>query len=132
MNDCINLIVIDNQENYANTIKDYIDVCNYKGKIEVIYQNKTSNVLKEISKDPNSIVILDAYIDDANSIDFLNSLSDKNITTFLVSDNPTNEIKNTAINHGASAFLIKKYEIEDLDPLFEMILKHSKDEVVLN
>ena len=132
MNDCINLIVIDNQENYANIIKDYIDVCNYNGKIEVDYQNNVSNALKEISKFPNSIVILDAYIDDTNSIDFLNSLNDKNITTFLVSDNPSSEIKNTAINHGATGFLIKKYELEDLDPLFEMILKHSGDEVVLN
>lgn len=132
MNNCINLVVVDNQDNYANLIKDYIDICNYKGKIEVSYQDNVKNALKEVAKDPSSIVILDAYIDDANSIDILNSLNNQNITTFLVSDNPSSEIKNAAINHGASEFLIKRYDVEDLDPLFEMILKYSKDDVVLN
>ena len=62
MNNCINLVVVDNQDNYANLIKDYIDICNYKGKIEVLYQDNVKNALKEVAKDPSSIVILDAYI----------------------------------------------------------------------
>lgn len=132
MNDLINLIVIDNQENYFNTIKDYIEICNYNDKINAKFECKIKNALKEISTNPNIVVILDAYISGAKSLEFLDKMNGKNLSMILVSDNPSKEIEECAINHGALAFFPKKYEPEDLDPLFELIVKQADNDVLIN
>lgn len=121
----INLIIIDNQQDYYNAICDYIDICNYKDKIAATFENEINVAKDDIKNTPNSIVILDAYLENENSLDFLDYINSKNITSVLVSDNTSSSLKNLALKKGAIAYLIKKYTLEDLDPLFELILKNA-------
>ncbi|MGI6680664.1 MAG: response regulator [Bdellovibrionota bacterium] len=133
VDECISIIVIDNQENYANALNDYIDICNYIGKFQVKLESNIKEAIKEISKKPNCIVVLDAYVGKEKSIKFLKSVLNKDVKTVLVSDNSSDDIKKMAKKYGAIGFLKKKYEPEDLDSLFEMIFKNSLSrEIIIN
>ncbi len=123
MDEQIKLIVIDDQELYLNSIKDYIDICNYSGKIDVIYERSAQKGLEKIKDDSSSLVILDAHIKDMNSMDFLHLAKGRDVKIILVSDKPSSSIKISALDNGAIAYFPKMYEPEDLDNLFELIVK---------
>ncbi len=128
MDEQIKLVVIDDQDSYVKSIKDYIDICNYSGKIEVFYENSAKKALKKIKKDTPSLIILDAHVLDMNSMDFLHEIKSNDIKTILVSDIPSSSIKFSALDNGAIAYFPKMYEPEDLDPLFELIMKIGEKE----
>lgn len=124
--DNINLLIIDNQQDYFNAICDYIEICNYKDKISATFENEVNVAKDDIVKSSNSIVILDAYLENENSLELLEYINSKHLTSVLVSDNPSNDLKSLALKKGAIAYFNKKYTLEDLDPLFELILKNAK------
>ncbi len=120
MNESINILIVDDQIVFSDTLKESLSTLGYK-----VYQAFTGETALDILHDQKmNVVFLDVFLPDINGFDLINKIRkewDKCEIIIMTAYSQSDFIKRS-IRHG-SYFLPKPFKIEDLSNILTKIEK---------
>ena len=120
MNESINILIVDDQAVFSDTLKESLSTLGYK-----VYQAFTGETALDILHDQKmNVVFLDVFLPDINGFDLINKIRkewDKCEIIIMTAYSQSDFIKRS-IRHG-SYFLPKPFKIEDLSNILMKIEK---------
>lgn len=113
----VKLLVVDEQPDYCDLIREHAEICSHQ--IDIICESATSGreAIEKIAAWKPSVILLDAHLQDVNSFEVLESCREGRATVVVASDHCSQAIMNSAREHGASGYVTKSDNPEEIEAL---------------
>lgn len=117
----IKLLVVDEQASYCDLIREHAEICSHHVDIVCECVNSGKDAIEKIASWKPSVILLDAHLNDVNSFEVLQSCREGRATVVVASDHCSREIMDSARSHGASGYVTKSENPEEIEALlFEL------------
>ncbi|MBX7144074.1 MAG: response regulator [Oligoflexia bacterium] len=113
----VKLLVVDEHDQYCTLIQEHAELYGHSLKIVCECVNSGREALERITKWEPSVVLLDAHLPDMNSFEVLDACRNGRATVVVSSEVCSREIEDSARAHGASGYVTKSDNPEDIEAL---------------
>lgn len=113
----VKLLVVDEHSQYCSLIREHAEMYGHALKLVCECVNSGREALEKISTWEPSVVLLDAHLPDINSFEVLDACRNGRATVVVSSDVCSRDIENSARAHGASGYVTKSENPEDIEAL---------------
>lgn len=117
----VKLLIVNEEDDFSDLLKKHIELNQYQGRIifkQVCSQDDAVELLKNWQP---SVVMIDAYLPDVNSLDLVERWQGGTAQLIVTSDNKHKNLEVEALRKGASAVVIKSYDIDSINETIQQI-----------
>lgn len=118
----VRLLVVNDQLNYCELVQEHVDLNSHIYDIECRCVESADEALRMITAWAPSVVLLDAFVDDMNSFEFLRRCDNARMPVVVTSMHGSVEIERSALEHGAAAYVPGSEDPDTMDYLLERIV----------
>ncbi len=123
----VRLLVVNDQDNYCALLREHVELNSHLYDIECRFVHSAGEALRIMSVWAPSVVLLDAFINDMNSFEFLRRCDGSHMPVVVVSAHGSIEIERSAMENGAAAYFPGSEDPDTLDHLIERIVHVASD-----
>ncbi len=122
LNKRVRLLVVGEQDQYENLLREHVELSSHLYNIEYRFVASGYEALRIIPVWAPSLVLVDAFIEDINSFEFIRRCRSIRTKVALISDVGSIEIERSALDRGAEAYFQTNPDPETLDRLLAKIV----------
>ena len=130
----IKLMVVDDNVNLVEMLKDYFEGNSLIDVSYIAHDGKDGFELIEKEKDNFDVLILDLIMPKKDGLYVLKEMKKKNIVknVIVATSYNTSDVIREVSDYGANYFILKPYELDDLEKRIIELCNVSKDKKILN
>ncbi len=113
----VKLLVVDEQPGYCELIREHAEICSHQIDIICEYVTSGREAIEKIAEWKPSVILLDAHLQDINSFEVLESCREGRATVVVASDHCSRAIMDSARERGASGYVTKSENPEEIEAL---------------
>ena len=127
----VKLLVVDDQPEYFSQLSEYVDMCSHQYQFECRFADSRKSVGELLQHWHPTIVVLDAHACSVPCFELLEQLRLESIPVIVTSSSPSREIERTMLQRGATAYLPKTDDPDDLELVVNSLARFAEpaDEV---
>lgn len=122
----VRVLVIDDSSEYVEQLKVHAEMYHPAYKIECNFAENDQEARAAVTEWHPSVVLLDLHAPLASAIDVLQNISSQGTPVVATSELQSAEFSDTAMASGATAYIPKSHNPDDLDRLLETLASYSK------
>jgi len=122
----VKVLIADNQPQFYEQIKEFADVMEDEIELTCEYADSARRTVELISSFEPSVILLDVYMPDMSGFDMLEKCKQGLAPIVVTSNNQSEDIRETALEKGASAFIPKSQNPDDIEGLFYLLADLSE------
>jgi CheY-like chemotaxis protein len=128
----VRLLVVDENEHYYDLIRESAEIWNEDYRIECEKVDSAEEAIQAICNWCPTIIMVDSHLDDMNCMDFLDRVSDGSAPLVVSSEHVCNQTRESVFAHGASDYISKTADPDEVDHLLGRIAMLSVQQEELN
>jgi len=118
----LRVLVADEQREYFEAIRECAELCRHQFTIECEFVDTERTLLSALSRFRPSVVLLDAHIPHVDSFDMIRQCHLGEVSVILTSKHMSSEISDSAKQHGASGYVSKSFDMEEVEALLNQLM----------
>ena len=118
----VRLLVVRDQDNYSDLLQEHVELNRHLYEIEYRIVASGHEGLRLIPAWMPSLVVVDAYIEDINSFDFLKKCKEMEVPVAVIGDSGSNDIEKSLLRNGAAAYFKANEDPDSLDRLLSELV----------
>jgi len=119
----IRLLVVDEHRGYTDLVDEAASVWGELVDIQCEFVSSAVEALERLGSFKPNVIMVDAYISDMNCLDFLDLCRDGLAPLIITSQHPSSSLCESVLSHGASAFVPKTEDPDELEAVLEKIIR---------
>lgn len=123
----VRILIVNEQEEYFKLIsshaEDYLHGCD----VSCTHAGSGKEARSILSHWLPTIIVLDAYLDDVNSVEIIKEIQGDHLPVIVTSEHFSSEIDKSVKENGACAYLVAGDSQNSLETLFGKIVELSSD-----
>lgn len=123
----VRILVIHEQDDYFKLVSSHAEDYLHGYEVSCTHAESGKAARSLLSKWLPTIIILDAYLDDVNSVEILKEFQGEHLPVIVTSEHFSSEIDRSAKEHGACAYLVAEDTQHSLETLFGKIAELSSE-----
>lgn len=125
----LKVLIIDEHREYFERIRDCAEMCRHQFVIDCQFTASPDQARTIISSWNPGLVLVDAHVPSLNSIEFVRQCSDQKLPVIVTSELPSNDISESARKNGASGYVPKSEDVEEIEALLQQLLSIVTEEL---
>ena len=122
----VRVLIVDEHETYCKQLSELAEFVGRSVKVACEHARSGAEALEMMESWQPSIVLVDAYIPDMNCFDLVHHCLQGLFPVIVASENPSHEIETSAYERGASGYVIKSEDPDELEMLLMEIASFSE------
>jgi len=119
----VRLLVVDEHLAYADLVENAASVWGELVDIQCEFVSTAVEALERLSSFQPNVIMLDAHLSDMNCLDFLDLCRDGLAPLIITSQHPSSSLCDSVLSHGASAFVPKTDDPDEIEVVLEKIIR---------
>ncbi|MCB0338265.1 MAG: response regulator transcription factor [Bdellovibrionales bacterium] len=117
--------MVDNHESHYDCIRDFADIMEDEIDLDCEYASTGKEALRKIASWDPSVVLLDVFMPDINGYEILDGCEGGTAPIIVTSNTSTEDIRDCALARGATAYIQKSNNPDDMERLFYILAELS-------
>ena len=113
----VRLLVVDDQAEFCDLVQEIVDVSRHIFDITCQITSSGEKAMELMKSWEPSVVLLDAHLSDSNCFEILEDCKHSSATIVVTSTEMSHEIEEAARKGGASGYVCKSNNLEDVERL---------------
>lgn len=121
----VKLLVVDENETYYAALCDSAEMWSDGFRIECRKADSATAALATISSWCPTVIMVDSHLADMNCLEFIEQLKEREAPLVVASEHLSEETRESVLKHGASAYVGKTEDPDEVEQLLTRIAKLS-------
>lgn len=123
----LRLLIVDDQSNFSEFLELYSDIWNEHVEVVLTHVESAAKAVNEMGSLRPNVVMVDAHLSDMNSLELVQRIANGTSTVVLTSEQPSISLEESALFHGAQAYIPKTQDPDEVEFLFLRLAELSTD-----